>query len=283
MKFSLITSTLGEDRHDKIVRLIHSLIKQKHQDFELIIVDQNETSKLKVTLESYFNEINLIYLKHDQRGVSAGRNFGFRYASGEIVSFPDDDCWYPDMLLMSVNTWFLNNLNWDALSGCTIDLKENSTTSRWDKNPGEIHRFNVWRRGITSSIFLRTYALANAQGFDETLGPGADSPWQCSDETDYLLNLLSQNKKLYYDPEIKVYHLEPITQYDQQALARAKRYAPGTGRVLKKHSYPFWFVAIALLRPILGTLYYATKMQGWRAKFHWLIFQGRLNGWLSSK
>lgn len=72
MKFSLITSTLGEDRHNKIVRLIHSLIKQKHQDFELIIVDQNETSKLKVTLESYFNEINLIYLKHDQRGYQRG-------------------------------------------------------------------------------------------------------------------------------------------------------------------------------------------------------------------
>ncbi|WP_099239448.1 glycosyltransferase family 2 protein [Synechococcus sp. BDU 130192] len=283
MKFSLITSTLGEDRHDKIVRLIHSLIKQKHQDFELIIVDQNENNDLKEKLKSYTEKLNLIYLKHNRRGLTAGRNLGLRYVSGDIIAFPDDDCWYSESLLESIKKWFVDNEQWDGLCGCTIDLDGNLTSTKWDSTAGEINKFNIWRRAISSSIFLKAPAINDIQGFDETLGPGANSPWQCSDETDYLLSLLSQNKKLHYDPEIKVYHLEPITQYNQQALVRAKRYAPGTGRVLKKHSYPFWFVAIALLRPILGTLYYATKMQGWRAKFHWLIFQGRLNGWLSSK
>lgn len=197
MKFSLITSTFGKDRYNKIIRLIDSLINQEHQDFELIVVDQNDSQELGANLEKYYDSINLIYLKHHERGVSTGRNFGYSYASGEIISFPDDDCWYPDILLMSVNNWFLNNPSWDVLSGCTTDLQGNLTTTKWDCEAGKINKFNVWNRGITSSIFLRATAVTSIEGFDETLGPGADSHWQSSDETDYLLSLLSQNKKLY--------------------------------------------------------------------------------------
>ena len=41
-------------------------------------------------------------LVESARGLSRARNAGLRMIAGDIVSFPDDDCWYPPDLLQRV-------------------------------------------------------------------------------------------------------------------------------------------------------------------------------------
>ena len=51
------------------------------------------------------------------------------------------------------------------------------------------------------------------------------------------------------------------------------------GRVLRKHGYPVRLVAYHLVRPIGGTILSVMRGRLRKARYHWSIFVGRLDGW----
>jgi len=77
---------------------------QKIQDWELILVDDGSTDSSTDIARglSERNPQKISYLAHPghcNKGTSASRNAGLRYARGELVAFLDaDDVWMPDML-----------------------------------------------------------------------------------------------------------------------------------------------------------------------------------------
>ena len=96
MTISLITSTLG--RREILGRLLTSLEQQSYRDFQIIIVDQNPDGYLDAVLAGHRQTLNLHHIR-SPKGVSRGRNAGLQASTGEILAFPDDDCWYPPELL----------------------------------------------------------------------------------------------------------------------------------------------------------------------------------------
>jgi glycosyltransferase involved in cell wall biosynthesis len=92
MKFSLVLATVG--RTQEVARFLDSLARQTYRDFELIVVDQNPDDRLVELLRPFELRFPIIHLRCE-RGVSRARNLGPKYVSGDIVGFPDDDCWYP--------------------------------------------------------------------------------------------------------------------------------------------------------------------------------------------
>src|SRR5262249_37052881 len=89
---SLVLCTLGR-RPAQLERLLDSLESQPFRSFEIILVDQNPQANLDQIVRSRAARLTLRHVRSD-RGLSLARNVGLRHATGDIIGFPDDDCWY---------------------------------------------------------------------------------------------------------------------------------------------------------------------------------------------
>ena len=99
-------------------RFLESLKKQTHQDFELIVVDQNPEEVLTPLLEAHKDDFPIVHVaRPNDRGVSKSRNAGINHANGELLTFPDDDCWYPPDLLKTVDAFMQSRPDVDCVSG----------------------------------------------------------------------------------------------------------------------------------------------------------------------
>ena len=130
MKFSLILATLGRDI--EVEKFVLALMEQSYKEYELIIIDQNDDDRIKNIYRKYKNDLKIIYLHINQKGLSHARNIGLAYATGDIIAFPDDDCWYDSRLLERVRD-YLNSPEIDGLCGCPIDENYESLISNFLK------------------------------------------------------------------------------------------------------------------------------------------------------
>ena len=80
-------------------RTIQSVLDQKFQDFEIIIVDNYSTDNTDEVIDS-FNDERVILLKVKNEGIVAvSRNLGIKKATGKYIAFLDsDDWWLPNKL-----------------------------------------------------------------------------------------------------------------------------------------------------------------------------------------
>ena len=82
---------------------LNSALAQSFKDYEVIVVNDGspDTSELERTLAPYLPRI--VYLKQENRGVSAARNRGIKAARGSLIAFLDgDDVWMPNYLEVQV-------------------------------------------------------------------------------------------------------------------------------------------------------------------------------------
>lgn len=273
MRISLVVATI--DRTDEPARLLASLSNQEHDDWEVIIVDQNPDDRLSAILDR-FSDLPVRRIRAEQ-GASRARNLGLEVAVGEVVGFPDDDCWYPPTLVSRVAACFRDTRP-DGLTGRQVS-PEGRPAYWFSDRPEPVHRFNVWRTSTASTIWVRRQALREVGGFDDRLGPGADSPWQAAEDIELVLRLVEAGYRIEYHPTLEVHH--PETAYDERAPRRALAYGRAVGRVLRLYGYPTWFVASFLIRPLGGTLFSLMTLRPSRARFHWALLRGRLLGYLS--
>ena len=278
MKFSLVLATI--ERTTELKRFLDSLDAQNYRDFELIVVDQNPDDRLAPILARYVRRWPMLHLR-SHRGISLARNVGLKHISGDLLCFPDDDCWYPPELLEQVAAFFSRSPQYDGYTGRLVNENGIATGGRYDKQPGDISLYTVWNRAISCSIFLRVSVFHSVNCFDETLGVGSGTPYGSAEETDYLIRAIQQGHSLYYDPALFVFHPDPQLFYDQKVLQRGFLYGCGMGRALKKHHYPLWFLAYNLARPLGGALLSLFMGNFQKSRFHQAVFRGRLTGWRS--
>lgn len=89
--FSVIMPTYN--RAEFLDRSIKSVIQQKFDDWELIIVDDGSQDNTKEVIKAY-KDNRIKYLYQRNAGVSAARNFGIKKCNGLYVCFLDDDDQY---------------------------------------------------------------------------------------------------------------------------------------------------------------------------------------------
>ena len=90
-KVSIIMPAFNASKYLK--RSIESILKQKYENFELIIIDDGSTDDTKKFIKEYAmkdNRIMPIYSEINQ-GVSKSRNMGLKICSGDYVLFIDAD------------------------------------------------------------------------------------------------------------------------------------------------------------------------------------------------
>lgn len=92
---SVVIATYNRARF--LPETIESVLQQRFRDFELIVVDDGSTDETRQVLQSYGDQIRFFY--QENRGPSAARNLGIRYARGTWIAIQDsDDLCTPDHL-----------------------------------------------------------------------------------------------------------------------------------------------------------------------------------------
>mgnify|MGYP001343972477 CR=1 FL=1 len=278
--FSLILATIH--RENELEHFLKTIATQEEKDFELLIIDQNDPKYLEKLLSRWQS---ILPIRHffSEPGLSKARNIGLRHANGEVICFPDDDCWYPQSLLSNLKTLFCEHPNIDGFTGMCVDATGAPSVCKWPQEPSLIDRYSVWKKSVSISIFIRKKISDQIGGFNESLGVGAPTPYQSGEETDFLLKALKLGAKIKYQPQIKVGHENPTPQFHSKAIKRGLLYGHGMGYVLSYHDYPISFVLTKLLRPFGGMLIYFAVLRFRQAQFHWNVFKGRLSGYLHQK
>lgn len=277
MKFSLIMGTLG--RRDEVGEFLASLQRQDYRDFELLVIDQNPDERLAPLIEQYRRHFRILRYR-SAPGLSRARNVGLRYATGDVIAFPDDDCWYPDGLLSYVARRLEAQPSLDGLTGRFVD-GEGRSEGRWLPHTQMLDRFSVWRGAISFSIFLRRRLVERIGGFDEALGVGAGTPWGAGEETEFMLRGLQAGGRVEFDRDLVLGHPVKTADYGEAAIERQRRYEAGFGRVIRRGGFPGWYFPWVCFRTLGGSLLALLSGQRAQARFKWHSLRARMRGWRS--
>jgi glycosyltransferase involved in cell wall biosynthesis len=175
---SVILPTYNRAR--MLEKAVRSIINQKYENWELIIVDNCSVDDTDAVIAK-FNDGRIKLLKIQNNGsIGKSRNLGIRNALGEWIAFIDSDDW-----------WFPNKLN-DCVEECNdrVDLiyhdllvSVNGKVKRWKKakgwilTPPVINDLMVRGNAIpNSSVMVRRSVIERAGYINEdmTINPSVD-------------------------------------------------------------------------------------------------------------
>ena len=275
MHVSLITGTIN--RPVELRRLLDSLTRQTHHTFELLVVDQSGSEDLTGLLKEYSQRVPLRHVR-SAPGLARALNAGLHQATGEIVAFPDDDCWYGHDLLEQITATFAAHLDWDGITTLCADENHVPCGLRWDRRGGRLTRLNVWFRGMSTAIFLRRTAIEKIGPFDEALGLGPGLRLAAHD-TDYLLRGIAAGLHIEFLPQLAVGHPQMIAGTGPAAVEKNYQYALGAGRLMRQHRLPLWFWILGLIWPAVRSAVALLRGARAQAQLEWSSCRGRWRGW----
>jgi hypothetical protein len=128
-------------------------------------------------------------------------------------------------------------------------------------------------------LFFRREVVQALGGFDPLLGTGAKTPWGAGEGTDLCVRAIQAHYSLCIEPSLAVFHAQVnIQPEDGRQLAKARSYARGMGRVLKKNRLPLLFV-LSYLFTYLRALLWNTMHGRWaNVRYHWERLAGVMEG-----
>lgn len=124
-------------------RLLDSIVKQKQSDLEVIICDDNSSEKLEEVFSKYEKDLEIIYCQTKTSFHCPGntRSEGLKYASGEWITFIDNDDMFEDDVFDKIKE-YINKTNeqyivcsnfreWNIDNNILIQEFKNSDTDTW--------------------------------------------------------------------------------------------------------------------------------------------------------
>lgn len=274
MKISYILPTICQDMIG-IKALVQSISIQKDHDHEIIIVDQSKN----FCCEQLKSFPNVIYIKSNVQGLSHCRNIGLSQAQGDIIAFPDDDCFYDETTINIVLSTFTENPKIDIILGRQVDPNTNSSPKfQGDVSDNvSIKKLNYYGNSVT--IFVRCLSdNFKSITFDERFGAG--TYFGSHEETDYLLQHLKYGANILYQPDIIIYHL--IDGYSDWEKDKTISYARGMGAYYKKNCFEYTFSLLTLvLRPFVGCLLACFQFDYHKARYRYWRLIGNIAGFIT--
>lgn len=210
MKFSIVIPTLGT-RSPEFVRLLNSIQEQTYKNLEVIVVSQDHHSIVAKDIGPFSESLNIQHVQLTQKGLSFSRNQALPFIKGEIVTFSDDDCWYPQNAFETVKVAAQNHPQSDVLCFQIFDPEQNEYYKKYPEQSIEkLNSRQVLQRS-SIEIFIQLNKInKNELVFNEYFGLGAKYP--SGEENIMLSNLFQKGYRLGYFNQIVVYHAKPSQQ-----------------------------------------------------------------------
>ena len=273
---SLIVATRG--RAKPFQALFESLEAQTFKHFEVIVVDQNADGRVGTPGGEGWSFPIIHVRTPTESGASRARNTGFKYATGSLLLFPDDDCWYPPHFIADALAR-MEGHGADILSGRAADEKTGrDINGRYEPAMTRIDAGNVWTSGIEWVVFFKRAVFEQVGGYDPDIGVGAATPWQSCEAQDIMLRAIQAGYCCVFDPAIFGHHAE-LDVNAPAMLRKGRAYARGFGYVLKLHDYPISTAANFVLRPLARGALCLAKGNLAQAAYCWNVAMGRIEGW----
>lgn len=278
-KMSLIVATLN--RKEELELFLKSLEEQLYQNFELIIVDQNNNDLLRDLIETYEKKFIIKHIKITTRGLSQARNIGLKHVEGEIVAFPDDDCLYCEDTLLNVNQFF-NKHAQSAISVKVLNTLSNDQVGYFDNEQIPLDMDNIMKKTCSISLFVKREVVESIVGFDEELGVGSGTIYGSGEDTDFAIRVLKESKDFMYVPSVQVKHPYPNISYSNMDYIKVYNYALGEAYLLVKHQFSYLDKVKYLSRTILRLLQSVLVLNFTKSKYYLVVLKGKMKG-LKSK
>ncbi|WP_158615377.1 glycosyltransferase family 2 protein [Acidipila sp. EB88] len=231
-KFSLILATY--DRVHTLPELFESVVAQTGEDVECIVIDQNQDDRLQAVVDVWRPRLDIRVVRATPQ-LSKARNLGMAAAKGDILVFPDDDCWYSPGLFKQIREFFEQHPQYGFLGAGVTDKEGIPSGNRWIQAECEIAPVNVFRTSATHTLFFRNTPALAAIRFDERIGPNSGTPFACGEDTDYVLQAMHAGIRGYFKRAFLVHHARRDMLSGNVGEDRAVGYGRGMGHVMRKH------------------------------------------------
>lgn len=277
ISISLVIPTIR--RTKELMRLFESIQNQKDFDLasiECILVDQNPEGYLNEILGATSLKIN--HLKIKPQGLSNAKNAGLKEAHGEIILFPDDDCWFHPLFLNQIKSVFEANPSAAGVffRATDPDLKKDLVPFSKKIEVLDIPTADAFCAPQIAQAY-KTTVVKEVGGFDETLGAGARE-FGSGEDTDLALRVLGRYNTIVLDSKIEIWH--PWVSSENMTPEKAFLYAKGFGAVcVKNELYVHWVYKI--LKQLMAFVFYLFTLKPFLARQSLTIAWGRFLGGVS--
>ena len=242
---SLITTTLDGD-FIQLKKLFDSLNRQSNIDFEVVFVNQTTSSIDCLEYDFHIKEI-----ASEKISLSKARNIAMSKINGDIVGFPDDDCFYSVDAIDMISQAFNKHSNISFLFANHINpATKISETCKSFKDNECINVYNI-KLSNSITIFVKKNDFIDIK-YDENMGVGA--MYGSSEEADYILQAIKQNKTGVFIEKIEIYH-QAFGDYPSITTNKAYQYSLGLAHFWFKNRQVLGninFVINLFIKPVLG-------------------------------
>ena len=159
---SVVIPTYG--RYEELIRALNSVKKQTYRNLEVLIIDDNNDSKLSNSIKQLVREQypDYIYIKNKKNlGGSGSRNIGIEESHGKYIAFlDDDDEYYPSKIEKQHNKFLEINDEKLALVYCYGDILYPNGTSEKERT---CHRGNCLVEQMQANIAGTSFWLVKKE------------------------------------------------------------------------------------------------------------------------
>lgn len=201
-KLSIIIPTYR--RSLMLERCIESVLLQKrrHKNYEIIIISDGFDMETDSIVHKWKKNPQVIYLKKANGGPASARNRGLTAATGQIITFLDDDCIVSSDWISHILEAHEKNPSIGAISGSIRILNKNLISEylysfepanyfQWRKNQ------NI-KLSLVNNVSYKRDIVLSLKGFNKKLRTAEDVEWN------YRMNM--HGVTALYDNSIVVFH-----------------------------------------------------------------------------
>ena len=187
---SIIVPTYN--RHDLLRQSLDSIFEQTYRPLEVVVVDDGSTDGTNDASAALVDRgrqgaVPVVWLRQENRGVSAARNRGLEASSGELVVFHDsDDLLDPDRIALQVEK--LQATGSDLCAGGLVRFRtDGSIVSRYVPevaSPDRLSLIEVKKMHWGTPMFMYRRSAIERTRWNETLA--------CAEDIDFNFRVLTR-------------------------------------------------------------------------------------------
>ena len=174
-----------------ILKTVNSVLNQIYQNFEIIIVYDDENNSDLNFINEIKNKDNRIFIIKNKRQMGAGnsRNIGINNSKGEFIAFLDaDDTWKKDKLYKQIKFMKINNYEASHTSYSIINERHKVIGNRNARNFFNLKELLKSCDIGTSTVMIKRNLINNDVKF---------APLKTKEDFVLWLKLLQKNIKIY--------------------------------------------------------------------------------------